>query len=77
MIINKSKFKFYYLIIGEFKIEPKSKEGIWFGRLWWVTLNLKGEMKGSAITEPIAKECVELFSRIAFNASSDEQNERN
>ena len=35
-----------------------------------VIVNPKGEMKGSAITEPIAKECDELFQRIASNASS-------
>ena len=35
-----------------------------------VIVNPKGEMKGSAITGPIAKECAELFPRIASNASS-------
>ena len=35
-----------------------------------VIVNLKGEMKGSAITGPIAKECAELFPRIASNVSS-------
>ena len=35
-----------------------------------VIVNPKGEMKGSAITGPIAKECAELYPRIASNASS-------
>merc|ERR1739847_141265 len=30
----------------------------------------KGEMKGSAITGPVAKECADLWPRIASNASS-------
>nr|CAD2137812.1 unnamed protein product [Meloidogyne enterolobii] len=35
-----------------------------------VIVNNKGEMKGSAITGPVAKECAELWPRIASNASS-------
>merc|ERR1712004_574575 len=35
-----------------------------------VIVNVKGEMKGSAITGPVAKECAELWPRIASNASS-------
>lgn len=31
---------------------------------------LQGEMKGSAITGPVAKECADLWPRIASNASS-------
>ena len=34
-----------------------------------VTVNNKGEMKGSAITGPVAKECADLWPRIASNAS--------
>merc|ERR1719198_649396 len=30
-----------------------------------VIVNLKGEMKGTAITGPVAKECAELWPRIA------------
>jgi len=30
----------------------------------------QGEMKGSAITGPVAKECADLWPRIASNASS-------
>merc|ERR1712204_25770 len=33
-----------------------------------VIVNNKGEMKGSAITGPIAKECAELWPRIASSA---------
>lgn len=35
-----------------------------------VIVNPKGEMKGSAITGPIAKECGDLWPRIASNAGS-------
>merc|ERR1712184_226495 len=34
-----------------------------------VIVNPKGEMKGSAITGPVAKECADLWPRIASNAS--------
>ncbi len=48
------------------------KEGyhIYFEDNAGVIVNPKGEMKGSTITGPIAKECAELFPRIASNASS-------
>jgi len=35
-----------------------------------VIVNNKGEMKGSAITGPVAKECAELWPKIAGAASS-------
>ena len=35
-----------------------------------VIVNPKGEMKGSGITGPVAKECAELWPRIAANAGS-------
>ncbi|KAK7105235.1 large ribosomal subunit protein uL14-like [Littorina saxatilis] len=35
-----------------------------------VIVNVKGEMKGSAITGPVAKECADLWPRIASSASS-------
>jgi large subunit ribosomal protein L23e len=35
-----------------------------------VIVNNKGEMKGSAITGPVAKECADLWPRIASNANS-------
>merc|ERR1712093_730477 len=35
-----------------------------------VVVNPKGEMKGSAITGPVAKECSELWPRIAAHAGS-------
>ncbi|CAD6887172.1 unnamed protein product [Tilletia laevis] len=34
-----------------------------------VIVNPKGEMKGSAITGPVAKECADLWPRIASNSS--------
>ena len=35
-----------------------------------VIVNPKGEMKGSAVTGPIAKECADLWPRVASAASS-------
>ncbi|KDE08453.1 60S ribosomal protein L23 [Microbotryum lychnidis-dioicae p1A1 Lamole] len=35
-----------------------------------VIVNPKGEMKGSAIAGPVAKECADLWPRIASNAST-------
>eukprot|EP00037_Helgoeca_nana_P031851 m.410917 g.410917 ORF g.410917 m.410917 type:complete len:143 (+) comp28519_c0_seq1:73-501(+) len=35
-----------------------------------VIVNLKGEMKGTAITGPVSKECAELWPRIASAAPS-------
>ncbi|KAB0399173.1 hypothetical protein E2I00_003560, partial [Balaenoptera physalus] len=35
-----------------------------------IIVNSRGEMKGSAITGPVAKECADLWPRIASNASS-------
>ncbi|CAH6789007.1 unknown_gene_2558 [Phodopus roborovskii] len=35
-----------------------------------VIVNNKGEMKGSAITGPVAKECADLWPRTASNAGS-------
>eukprot|EP00217_Crustomastix_stigmatica_P011735 CAMPEP_0183792626 /NCGR_PEP_ID=MMETSP0803_2-20130417/2692_1 /TAXON_ID=195967 /ORGANISM="Crustomastix stigmata, Strain CCMP3273" /LENGTH=140 /DNA_ID=CAMNT_0026036987 /DNA_START=55 /DNA_END=477 /DNA_ORIENTATION=- len=35
-----------------------------------VIVNAKGEMKGSAITGPVAKECADLWPRIASAANS-------
>nr|QRY06422.1 hypothetical protein [Puccinia triticina] len=35
-----------------------------------VIVNPKGEMKGSAIAGPVAKECADLWPRIASNAGT-------
>jgi len=35
-----------------------------------VIVNNKGEMKGSAITGPVSKECADLWPRIASHAGS-------
>ena len=35
-----------------------------------VIVNEKGEMKGSAINGPVAKECAELWPRISANAAN-------
>lgn len=50
----------------------RRKEGavLYFEDNAGVIVNPKGEMKGSAITGPIAKECADLWPRIASHASS-------
>ena len=50
----------------------KRKDGvyIYFEDSAGVIVNNKGEMKGSAITGPVAKECADLWPRIAAAASS-------
>ena len=50
----------------------RRKEGvfIYFEDNAGVIVNNKGEMKGSAITGPVAKECADLWPKIASNASS-------
>ena len=35
-----------------------------------VIVNNKGEMKGSAVTGPVAKECADLWPRISSNAGT-------
>ena len=35
-----------------------------------VIVNPKGEMKGSAITGPVAKECADLWPRVAASAGA-------
>merc|ERR1712244_112882 len=48
----------------------KDGQFIYFEDNTGVIVNNKGEMKGSAITGPVAKECADLWPRIASNASS-------
>mmetsp|Transcript_34882 Transcript_34882/g.96263 ORF Transcript_34882/g.96263 Transcript_34882/m.96263 type:complete len:140 (+) Transcript_34882:16-435(+) len=50
----------------------RRKEGtfIYFEDNAGVIVNNKGEMKGSAVTGPTAKECAELWPRVASNSSS-------
>jgi large subunit ribosomal protein L23e len=50
----------------------RRKEGtfIYFEDNAGVIVNPKGEMKGSAITGPVAKECADLWPRIASAANS-------
>ena len=48
----------------------KSGVYIYFEDNAGVIVNNKGEMKGSAITGPVAKECADLWPKIASNASS-------
>ena len=48
----------------------RRREGLWiyFEDNAGVIINLKGEMKGSGITGPVAKECAELWPKIASTA---------
>ena len=48
----------------------RRREGLWvyFEDNAGVIVNVKGEMKGSGITGPIAKECAELLPKIASTA---------
>ncbi|DAZ98278.1 TPA: hypothetical protein N0F65_008963 [Lagenidium giganteum] len=50
----------------------RRKEGgfLYFEDNAGVIVNPKGEMKGSAITGPVGKECADLWPRIASNAGS-------
>ncbi|KAG1663761.1 hypothetical protein FOA52_011812 [Chlamydomonas sp. UWO 241] len=48
----------------------KHGEVIYFEDNAGVIVNPKGEMKGSAITGPVAKECADLWPRIASAANS-------
>merc|ERR1719371_4174 len=50
----------------------RRKEGIFihFEDNAGVIVNNKGEMKGSAVSGPVAKECAELWPRIASNSGS-------
>merc|ERR1719411_2338154 len=48
----------------------KDGQFIYFEDNAGVIVNNKGEMKGSAIAGPVAKECADLWPRIASNASS-------
>merc|ERR1712013_369595 len=48
----------------------KDGQFIYFEDNAGVIVNNKGEMKGSAITGPVSKECADLWPRIASNAGS-------
>ena len=50
----------------------RRKEGVFihFEDSAGVIVNNKGEMKGSAVSGPVAKECAELWPRIAANSGS-------
>merc|ERR1712150_173953 len=50
----------------------RRKDGvfIYFENNAGVIVNPKGEMKGSAVTGPVAKECADLWPKIASNAGS-------
>ena len=64
--------KVHPAVIVRQRMPFRRKEGyyLYFEDNAAVIVNPKGEMKGSAITGPIAKECAELYPRIASNASS-------
>lgn len=72
--VKKGKPEFRKKVIPAVVIRQKKtfrrKDGqfIYFEDNAGVIVNNKGEMKGSAITGPVAKECADLWPRIASNA---------
>lgn len=74
--VELSSFFFVYTVMPAVVIRQRKpfrrKDGvfIYFEDNAGVIVNNKGEMKGSAITGPVAKECADLWPRIASNASS-------
>uniref|UniRef100_A0A8C6R103 Large ribosomal subunit protein uL14 n=1 Tax=Nannospalax galili TaxID=1026970 RepID=A0A8C6R103_NANGA len=54
----------------ERSIQQKDGVFLYFEDNTGVIVNNKREMKGSAITGPVAKECADLWPRIATNAGS-------
>merc|ERR1712134_12763 len=54
------------------KPELRRKDGtfLYFEDNAGVIVNNKGEMKGSAVTGPVAKECADLWPRISSNSGS-------
>ncbi|GKU86222.1 hypothetical protein SLEP1_g770 [Rubroshorea leprosula] len=61
-----------YMYFEGLLLSPSSYSICFFGFLYnaGVIVNPKGEMKGSAITGPIGKECADLWPRIASAANA-------
>ncbi|VDN25339.1 unnamed protein product [Cylicostephanus goldi] len=68
----KSPFSVLQAVVIRQRKQFRRKDGtfIYFEDNAGVIVNNKGEMKGSAITGPVAKECADLWPRIAANAGS-------
>lgn len=66
------KFTVLQAVVVRQRKPYRRKDGtfIYFEDNAGVIVNNKGEMKGSAITGPVAKECAELWPKIASNSSS-------
>ncbi|CAH8626701.1 unnamed protein product [Dicrocoelium dendriticum] len=64
--------KVLYAVIVRQRKAYRRKNGtfIYFEDNAGVIVNNKGELKGSAITGPVAKECADLWPKIASTASS-------
>ena len=64
--------KVHPLIVIRQRKSWRRKDGtfIYFEDNAGVIVNPKGEMKGSAITGPVAKECADMWPRIASSAPS-------
>ncbi|KAL0437333.1 UNVERIFIED_CONTAM: 60S ribosomal protein L23 [Sesamum radiatum] len=60
------------IAVGKIASEWRRKDGVYmyFEDNAGVIVNPKGEMKGSAITGPIGKECADLWPRIASAANA-------
>lgn len=71
-INDELKFSVLQAVVVRQRKQYRRKDGsfIYFEDNAGVIVNNKGEMKGSAITGPVAKECADLWPRIASNAGS-------
>jgi hypothetical protein len=58
---------FYYLLL---RLSLLTDQWLHIADNAGVIVNPKGEMKGSAITGPVGKECADLWPRIASNANA-------
>lgn len=69
---DEMKFSVLQAVVVRQRKQYRRKDGsfIYFEDNAGVIVNNKGEMKGSAITGPVAKECADLWPRIASNAGS-------
>jgi large subunit ribosomal protein L23e len=76
LAIRKADLMYLYTVMPAVVIRQRKtwrrKDGVYlyFEDNAGVIVNPKGEMKGSAITGPVGKECADLWPRIASNAGS-------
>lgn len=66
----KKKVSQFVIIRQRKAFRRRSGQVIYFEDNAGVLVGSKGELKGSAITGPVAKECSDIWPQIASNASS-------